>query len=83
MQQNVCNAAKDEMIEVGCGGVRAVVNARTEGEAFRKAMRAMKKTKEDWGEIARFRVVRIGHGKRKYIQSPWFYQEPFALMQTK
>lgn len=52
------------------GSIRTMQYGRSPGNAFRRAMRKLKKTQKDFGELVRWREI------GKWI---WFYQDPHAL----
>ncbi len=85
MRQNICNAANDERFQVQCGTVDDIIDQRTEGRAFRCAVELADATQKyaNLARLARFRIIRVGKGKRIYVRSPWFYQEPSALLDTQ
>lgn len=80
-QKNTCNLSKAEAFEISCGARKAFVKVATEGAAFRKLMH--RAPAEDYGMLARFRVVQLRKGSRFQILTPWFYQDPVALLDTK
>jgi len=82
MNKNKFNASKSERFQIDCGTVHGIVNARTEGSAFRKLLNDKNKGVDDFGQLARFRVIIVGHGKRIFKRSRWFYQDPWELMRT-
>ena len=70
--------------QIECGNVRGFVEAKDEHSAFRKLMRSLKTSKKEWGVLARFREVIIGHGfkvfKVKGREGWWNYQKPYFLL---
>lgn len=66
--------------QIDCGIVHGYIRARSAGAGFRRLMRQNSWTRQSWGELARFRLVTIGHGQRIFSESPWFYQDPAVLM---
>jgi hypothetical protein len=84
MKNNSCNAAINERFQIECGALHAIVDARTEGSAFRKAMfQAKNITAQNLSVLARFRIVIVGHGNKIFKRSPWMYQDPHELLKTK
>ena len=70
------NPDRSMEFEIVCGAVCGRIQATSAGDAFRKIMKKMKKTRKDFSPIARFRQI-------KPSRTIWFFQDSEYLMKEK
>jgi hypothetical protein len=64
--------------QIECGKIQGFYTAGNEMIAFRKAMRLNNWKRDDWGKLARFRMVVLSDFKI-VKKGRWYYQDPNSL----